>query len=65
MKSKPATTKVKLAPAGAQVKRCGICGERLRPSDELGEFYSDAWAPDEPSVIAHADCGLAHGYSVA
>jgi len=32
---------------------CDICGEPLRPGQELGEFVED-----DHHVIAHVQCGL-------
>lgn len=40
---------------------CEICGEHFHPGDELGEFVNG----DGDSVIAHSECGLSSGYSIA
>lgn len=43
---------------------CGLCGEKLRMIDEVGEFYNPTM-PDVESVIAHAQCGFDAGWELA
>jgi len=40
---------------------CGICGETMHSDDEVGEFAK----PDGQHVLAHSQCGLDAGYSIA
>jgi hypothetical protein len=49
---------------------CGVCGEEI-PQDvmgnyeaEVGEFF-DLAKPDDPSILAHADCGINAGLEIA
>lgn len=64
-----------------RVVRCELCGEGLKLSDEQGEFALFAWNPsiqdydkyaeatygrkDALSAIAHQECGLAAGLTIA
>jgi prepilin signal peptidase PulO-like enzyme (type II secretory pathway) len=44
-------------------EHCDICGEILKPTDEVAEMYSTGVVGG--SVICHAQCGLSAGYEVA
>jgi hypothetical protein len=45
-------------------KDCDVCGEELKPNDEVAEMY-DPEDDDGDPVICHAQCGLDKGLEIA
>lgn len=43
---------------------CELCGERMRASDDKAEMWNPR-EPEQPSVVCHAECGIARGMEVA
>jgi hypothetical protein len=44
-------------------KRCELCGERFSERDERAEMFDPT--REQPSLIVHAQCGIAAGMEVA
>lgn len=43
--------------------RCELCGERFSERDERAEMFDPR--SEQPSLVVHAECGIAEGMEVA